>query len=184
MGIEPGETGAARAKASGLDVFNGTLEQFVETSGRGERFDVITCCHVLEHVPGPVQTLTAMKTLLRPSGFAWIAVPNAECAFARILGWRWHSTDLPYHLMQFTPRSLMRAAELAGFAVSGWSTDSPASGVASSIRATLRHCFLVPSRLSERLLPERAVELLARALDRRQAGEAILVELRHNGVGL
>jgi SAM-dependent methyltransferase len=178
MGVEPGESGAARARSSGLEVFAGTLEQFAEMNAGRERFDIITCCHVLEHTPQPVQTLATMKTLLQPNGFVWIAVPNAGCLFARTLGWRWHSTDLPYHLVQFTPQSLHRAVESAGLVVSACSTDSPTSGVASSIRTMLRYRCMIPSRLSGRLLPERAVEWLARALDRRLAGEAILVELR------
>ncbi len=182
MGVEPSEVGSARARASGLDVFTGTLEQFVERTGGRERFDIITCCHVLEHTPRPVQTLAAMKALLKPTGFAWIAVPNSDCLFARNLGWRWHSTDLPYHLMQFTPKSLTKAAESAGMSVSRWSTDSPPGAVTSSIRALLRHRCMIPGRISSALLPQALVTRVARTLDRRREGEAILIELRVGNV--
>jgi 2-polyprenyl-3-methyl-5-hydroxy-6-metoxy-1,4-benzoquinol methylase len=135
-GIEPSVFGAEQTRKSGIKVFNGTLEQFI-AAGTIERFDVITANHVIEHVPSPVETLSAMKTLLAPGGYIWIAVPNAGYPLARKLRGYWHSTDLPYHLMQFSPKSIAIAGQAAGLKVRSQQTESIPRIVAGSLRAVL-----------------------------------------------
>ena len=107
-GVEPSEFGADRTRASGLAVFRGTVEEFV---GRypEKRFDIITANHVVEHTPEPVEVLKAMGELLAPGGYVWVSVPNPDCIFGRKLQGTWFCADLPIHLMQFTPQSLILA---------------------------------------------------------------------------
>ncbi len=178
-GVEPSEFGAERARASGLDVFTGTLEQFIEQEGTDQQFDIITCFHVLDAVPHPVQTLKAMKQLLAPNGFICITIPNADCDFARELGWRWHSTDLPYHLVLFTPKSLIYAGKLAGLAVQQQYTYSLPSAVGHSLTAVLRYRWFMPQRLAGWWLSEDYLKQVAKELDGRGKGEAIIIEFKH-----
>ena len=117
QGIEPSAYAAKLAQSQGLQVFHGTLEAYVEQAPAGTQFDIITANHVVEHVPEPVETLRAMKRLLAPGGFIWIAVPNASYEICRVLKGRWHSSDLPYHLMHFTPASMVQAGRCSGLKV-------------------------------------------------------------------
>lgn len=80
-------------------------------------FDLISLLHVLEHVPDPRATLGAARRLLRPGGTLLLALPNTACLEARLFGSAWYLLDLPRHLWGFTPRTLVRLVEEAGFAV-------------------------------------------------------------------
>jgi SAM-dependent methyltransferase len=177
QGIELSPIAAERARAAGLPVFLGPVEQF-DAEHPGRRYDLITVNHVLEHVPRPVATLEAMRHLLAHQGSIFIAVPNADCPFCRTLRDRWHSTDLPFHLMQFTPESLRGAGEQAGLVVRSLTTDSLPGGVAVSIRTRWRRRYGIPQRISRRLglIDTVLAPWIARRLDARHRGEAILAE--------
>jgi 2-polyprenyl-6-hydroxyphenyl methylase/3-demethylubiquinone-9 3-methyltransferase len=79
-GIDMGEAalGAARVhlRESGLDVDyqQATAEQFAEA--HPDRFDVVTCLELLEHVPDPASVVAACKTLARPGGNVFFATLN------------------------------------------------------------------------------------------------------------
>lgn len=178
-GVEPSDVGADRARGQGLNVFNGTVEQYINQHA-DRTFDLITANHVLEHTPDPVATLSAMKQLLAPDGLIWVAVPNAGCRFCVLLRDRWHSTDLPFHLMQFTQRALTVAAEKTGLAVEEIATDSMPSAVASSIRLMLRYRFFIPRRLSGAVgwIDRQWAPRLSQRLDAERRGEALLARFR------
>jgi SAM-dependent methyltransferase len=153
------------------------LEEYVGQVPDSTQFDVITASHVIEHTPDPVSTLRAMRKLLAPGGYIWIAVPNATYPIARSLKGRWHSTDLPYHLMHFTAVSMTEAGRRAGLKVGNQRTDSQPPHVRASISQLLRYRYFVPYRLS---IKSRA--LLAAAgwyskhVDAKGIGEALLTE--------
>lgn len=175
QGVEPNPFAAARARQCGVPVFAGTLEEYVEAYPSA-RFDTITANHVLEHMPDPVAALAVMRTLLKPDGGVTVAVPNARCWAARALRGRWHSTDLPRHLMQFSRRSLATAAERAGLGISEIVTYSLASATAGSLRLWLRFRCLLPRRLTSRLrmIDTRVAPAVAKWLDERAVGEALI----------
>ncbi|NJK42698.1 MAG: class I SAM-dependent methyltransferase, partial [Aquincola sp.] len=177
VGVEPSEHGARVAAAAGLDVFHGTLTQFIERRPQS-RFDLITSNHVVEHHPDPIALLAEMKSLLSDSGTVWIAVPNGDCGSARVLTWRWHSTDLPYHLHHFSRNSLRVAVQRAGLALESMNTESMPHAVLSSLQSELRHTWKLPVRLTQRLPLRGVARRRARAMDTALDGEAILVSLR------
>jgi SAM-dependent methyltransferase len=176
-GVEPGAWGAEQVKRSGIEVFHGTLEQYCEAGNRGP-FDVITMNHVLEHVPDPVRTLSLLRRLLAPAGYAWVAVPNAAYPLARKLRGSWHSTDLPYHLMQFSPASVSRAGRAAGLHVRLQKTESIPAIVAGSLRLYLRYRWKLPRRLTAAVpyIDRVWAPRYARRMDLVCSGEAILTE--------
>jgi SAM-dependent methyltransferase len=178
-GVEPSEFGVKIARASGLEVFEGTVEEFLRRHPE-KRFDVITANHVVEHVPNPVEVLGAMGKLLAPGGYAWVAVPNADCIFGRKLKGRWLHTDLPIHLMQFTPQSLIEAGSRAGLELVSWNTYSLPMAIAFSIRQYLRSYF-IPHRLTNHLgfIDTHFAPSLARRLDSRRRGDAVIIRLRN-----
>jgi 2-polyprenyl-3-methyl-5-hydroxy-6-metoxy-1,4-benzoquinol methylase len=177
QGVEPSDIAASRARAAGIPVFTGTLEIYVESIG-DRRFDLITANHVLEHTPDPVRTLGMMKQILAPAGLIWIGVPNADCTFSRKLRGRWHSIDVPFHLMQFTPESLSKAGSLAGLKIHQVKTYSVPSSTGASLRELLRRRYMIPRKVTQRIgvLNTMVAPWLARRHDVQSRGEAILME--------
>ncbi|MCG2673302.1 class I SAM-dependent methyltransferase [Bradyrhizobium sp. GCM10023182] len=175
QGVEPSKYAASVASQQGLNVFCGTVEDFAKQTDK--RFDVITSSHVIEHVPDPVATLSAMRSLLAPDGMIWIGVPNAAYPISKSLNGRWHSSDLPYHLMHFSPESMARAGELAGLLVRRQETESIPFIVEHSIGQYLRHHWKVPRRLSLGTGALRGIaKWYATRSDSMKQGEAILTE--------
>lgn len=179
-GVDPGESAAAAARDSGIDVFTGTLEEYIAQNGTDEKFDVITCAHVLMATPFPAQTLECMKQLLAPNGYIWVVVPNADCESARQLGWRWHSTYFPRNIIQFTPKTLSKAGEVAGLTTRRHYTYSFPTAVGFSLCLRWRYRWFIPHKISSRLLSENYLKRIANELDARDAGEAIVMEFCHS----
>ena len=74
-GTEFSRAGAEIARATGVPVFTGELQ---EARLPGEVFDVITCWHVIEHVANPRGLLGEMYRLLAPGGALVLATPNLD----------------------------------------------------------------------------------------------------------
>ncbi|WP_271605730.1 class I SAM-dependent methyltransferase [Bradyrhizobium sp. CCBAU 11434] len=181
QGVEPSKYAASVAQKQGLNVFCGTLEQFA-AANPGAKYDIITANHVVEHLPDPVATLRTMKALLADEGTIWISVPNAAYPICRALNGLWHSTDLPYHLMQFSPASMARAGTLAGLTVSKQKTESIPHIVEASIGQYLRYRWMIPRRVSGRLGFLRPLAAAyARKMDNQNRGEAIITEFQCGG---
>jgi SAM-dependent methyltransferase len=177
QGVEPSEYAAKLAEEQGLRVYHGTLESYLAQAPKGTQFDIITASHVMEHVPEPVKIFGMMRQLLAPGGFIWTAVPNASYPICRALkGW-WHSSDLPYHLMQFTPESITEAGRRAGLKVRRQTTESIPQIVSASLGQYLRYKWKLPRRLTGRLGVLDAIShWYARRVDTKVSGEAIMTE--------
>jgi SAM-dependent methyltransferase len=120
-GVELGEATAAAARARGLDVHTGTLEQVAGEVDPGS-FSVITFWDVLEHLRDPRVELDLARSLLRPAGVLAATMPNVAGLYpratyrliARRTG-RWEYPELPVHLYDFSPRTAARVLENAGY---------------------------------------------------------------------
>lgn len=82
-----------------------------------EGFDAITLWQVLEHIGEPRAMLAHCRELLAPGGAFVASVPNLDGAGAHLTGDRWWGLDVPRHLVHYTPATLRRALEGAGFRV-------------------------------------------------------------------
>jgi SAM-dependent methyltransferase len=78
-------------------------------------FDLITMWHALEHVHEPLVVLREAHRLLAERGKLLVAVPNIDSLPFRWFGPAWFGLDLPRHLTHFTPETLRRMLEHAGF---------------------------------------------------------------------
>lgn len=113
------------AEEFGLTISIGAFETF---DFGGRQFDGITMLDVLEHVVDPLATLRRAYELLRPGGAMAIAVPNQRSLLTLLVGFYARAggpaaNDLlfrlyvPPHLYYFTPPTLRRMVETAGFRI-------------------------------------------------------------------
>lgn len=111
-GIEPSQRGVVGARARGVTLVQGTIDDAGVTPGS---LDAATLWHVLEHVDDPGAALERIGSWLRSGGLLLVGVPNLASAQARIGGARWYHLDVPRHRTHFTVgglEALLRARGL------------------------------------------------------------------------
>jgi 2-polyprenyl-3-methyl-5-hydroxy-6-metoxy-1,4-benzoquinol methylase len=112
-GVEPSAWAVEQARAQGLQMILGTLE---EATFPMQRFSVITMWDVIEHVTDPLATLRAAWERLEPGGTLVIHTMDLDSLFARVMGKRW-PWFMEMHLSYFTRETLRQMIEKAGFTV-------------------------------------------------------------------
>jgi 2-polyprenyl-3-methyl-5-hydroxy-6-metoxy-1,4-benzoquinol methylase len=109
---EISKTGLAVLEQTGAVVHRGSIED----AGLAERrFDLGVSLEVLEHLPDPMRHLREFHRLLRPGGLLLLSTPNFDGLSRRLLGLRWRVVA-GEHIGYFTPRTLRRSLDAAGFA--------------------------------------------------------------------
>jgi SAM-dependent methyltransferase len=144
-GIEYAELGVRQCHEKfGLDVRRGSFE---ELPSQPDRYDVMFMGDVLEHLIQPLEMLQKAHTMLRPSGVLAAEVPsmfNSLTGRFAIAGMRALRTNKkmsmpPYHVNEFTPKTLRAMIERAGF----------------------RHCIIV-----QRIKPPSAITLRGSVIEK------------------
>jgi 2-polyprenyl-3-methyl-5-hydroxy-6-metoxy-1,4-benzoquinol methylase len=102
-GIEPDE-GAREVAKNTFHIELGETKELQELPKSG--FDAITLWHVLEHVHQLHLYVEQLKSLLKPEGKLFIAVPNYTSVDHSIYKLYWAAYDVPRHLYHFTPKSI------------------------------------------------------------------------------
>ncbi|WP_169793735.1 class I SAM-dependent methyltransferase [Novosphingobium fuchskuhlense] len=104
----------------GIEVAEGTIHDAPQEAGS---LDVLTMFDVIEHVPDPLGDLCKAHDLLAPGGLIVLSTPNIDGLFPRAslplakkLDY-WPHPEPPYHLYQFSAKTLGAMLEKAGFAV-------------------------------------------------------------------
>lgn len=82
------------------------LENFEAASKHA--FDVITLWHSLEHIPNLEESLKILKSVLKPDGVLFIAVPNHNSYDAKYYKNHWAAWDVPRHLWHFSRMGLKK----------------------------------------------------------------------------
>jgi SAM-dependent methyltransferase len=100
---------------------------------RGERFDIVTLFHVLEHLPDPLRCLRSVRRLLGDSGQLIVQVPNSSSLQARLFGRRWYGLDCPRHLRNFNTDALLHLLGKAGYRVQVIRHFSPRDNAAAMV---------------------------------------------------
>lgn len=95
-------------------------------------FDVITLFDVLEHVPDIHGFLNEVRRILRNNGLLVLQSPNLGSLMADLTKSGWHWLTPPDHLYHFTPQSIQRLLQDAGFRVQKLETWEPAEEFASN----------------------------------------------------
>ncbi len=89
--------------------------------------------HVLEHAHDPLAVLADARQALGPHGQLTVTVPNIGSMAYRWFGPGWVGLDLPRHLTHFSPATLRRMLERAGFRVTSMRQVPQANGLQSSV---------------------------------------------------
>ncbi len=74
MAVDKHPAAAALLKAEGVEFVHKPVEQFRPT----QRFDLVVCCDILEHVRNPSELLARIATWLLPHGTLFIAGPIVQ----------------------------------------------------------------------------------------------------------
>jgi SAM-dependent methyltransferase len=101
-GLEPAVENSAAARATGLDVFTGRLEEF-PTNGPG--FDLIYSNHVIQHVVDPIAFMAQHKALLTEQGIAVVTVQDARSLTNELLYSDQNYSFLPEHFVRLAAKS-------------------------------------------------------------------------------
>ena len=111
-GVELNKDTAEIARHNGIEVFVGELASANYPPGS---FDAIHVGDVIEHVQDPGELLSRVSALLRPDGVIVIVTPNHDALFPlltywlyRLFGVPWSHPTPPYHLNQFSEKSLAK----------------------------------------------------------------------------
>lgn len=112
QGIEPSEQAREIAEQrTGLKIFTHSQNLI------GQKFDVITLWHVLEHIHGLVPVLGELKRMLNEDGIILIAVPNYMCNDADCYKEHWAGYDVPRHLWHFSKSTMERLLKNNGLKI-------------------------------------------------------------------
>jgi SAM-dependent methyltransferase len=115
LGVDISPSAVARVRRElGLPVVLGTLPH---PRLKAASFDLVSMWQSLEHVHDPRTVLEEAYRLLVPGGQLLIAAPNIDGLPFSWFGPAWNGLDLPRHLVHFTPATLHRMVERAGFHV-------------------------------------------------------------------
>jgi SAM-dependent methyltransferase len=122
-GIEPNDSAAELARDACAEVFHGTLDGWLRTSGKPS-FDSVVLSDVLEHIDDPVRFLRTLREAPELAHATWIiSVPNFGVWYNRVrtlfgrFQYTWSGLYDRTHLRFFTRRSIRELLDYAGLEV-------------------------------------------------------------------
>ena len=116
-GVEPAPDIAAAARALGLHVRSGLLEQ---QNYPDAAFDAVSLFEVVEHLREPLPLLRECARILKPGGILLVSTGNTASWTVAAMGARWdyfHIEKDGGHISFFNPQSMTTLARNAGFRV-------------------------------------------------------------------
>jgi len=146
VGIDVAERAVRVALSQGVNAFQGRIEEApAELAG----FRAATAIDLIEHVPDPRAFLMEVRNRLRPGGVLYLETPNIRSAvyqFGKLLSsvtggkpeGLLERLFPPQHIQYFTPSSLPRLIEDAGFTTVKLGTRVlPAADIAAGLSAKI-----------------------------------------------
>jgi ubiquinone/menaquinone biosynthesis C-methylase UbiE len=112
-GVEPSQWASEQARARGLHVVTGTLN---DAKVPENYFDVVTMWDVIEHLTDPAAEIRNVHRVVKQGGIFAIHTIDIESWFARMMGGRWPWL-MEMHLYYFSPRTLGKMLEQCGFEI-------------------------------------------------------------------
>lgn len=146
FGIEPNRINASSACKGGHKVICSGLEETEHVYGN-DRFDVITCLDVIEHVREPWGVMQRLTRWLDPEGLLVVSTPNYSGLVAKVLGAKDPYMTPPEHLTFFTKKGLRALAYRCNLAVRATASYGVLTD-AEMNRAISRYLPWLPSRIA------------------------------------
>jgi SAM-dependent methyltransferase len=144
VGIEPNAQAATLARAACDEVFEGTLDHFLEHAAT-RRFDAVVLSDVIEHVADPLGFLKRLASHPATRSAAWlVSVPNYAVWYNRLrtlagtFSYTWSGLYDRTHLRFFTRRSLQELLAAAGRSIVG---EASTPSLVQSAAPLLRRSF-------------------------------------------
>jgi len=123
VGLEFSTFALKEARERGFEVIQGMIQ---DAEIEPESFDAATILYVLEHVPNPLEVLESVADVLKEGGWLFLSVPNyrylrliADNPLAIALRGEKASLHPQEHLLNYTPSSITKLVQRAGFEVVG-----------------------------------------------------------------
>lgn len=118
-GVEPDPTSVAYAREHypEINVFQGFMDQFVETPEGARPFDAVYCSEVLEHVPDADGFMAAIARATRVGGVLYLTTPDIAHRRVPSNVLDWDVFTPPEHCIFFTPAALARFLSRHGFSI-------------------------------------------------------------------
>jgi len=114
-GIDISNGAVSYAKKHHLSVSLDTTESFRKKGRHNQEFDVITALEVIEHEKYPVMMVRNIYAMLRPGGIVILTTPNFHTVFRTLMGDLWVGYQHREHLWFFTPDTMKKLLQKAGF---------------------------------------------------------------------
>lgn len=156
-GVEPAPDIASAARALGLNVRTGLLE---EQRYADATFNAASLFEVVEHLREPLPLLKECARILRPGGVLLVSTGNAASWTVAAMGAHWdyfHIEKDGGHISFFNPRSIALLASRAGFTVERIETarvkfheKGDVSGLAYTLGKIAAELLNVPARIAGR----------------------------------
>ncbi|MDD5058880.1 MAG: class I SAM-dependent methyltransferase [Sideroxydans sp.] len=105
------------AHLPGFDQIDFRCGLLAEQQFAGQRFDLITMWHFLEHDYDPINTLQRCRDLLSDDGRLVIEVPRLDSLSYRLYHERWPGLQAPQHTLLFSRDSLLNMVRSQGLKV-------------------------------------------------------------------
>lgn len=147
QGIEPVAAAAERARARGIRVHVGTVQDVFVPS---QSMDFVAAWMVLEHLPNPVESVQRIGKWVKPGGTFAFSVPNAASLDRFVFGRHWSGYDGGRHLQFYTPRSLAELLAKGDFRIERAIHQNTIQPFVGSI-GSLVHSLWPASRIAKRL---------------------------------
>ncbi len=107
-GLEFSEDAISKARKTGIHLLNQNIEDHALENNN--KYDVVCCFQVLEHVPNPGKFIKACLDCLKPGGRLIVAVPSADSFIRDAVNF--YLNMPPHHASTWTDHSLEKVAEL------------------------------------------------------------------------
>lgn len=108
VGLEVDDAAVEATRQKGLEVHLGSYKKIADLN---QKFDLIVCSHVVEHVHDPRQLISLALASLGEGGQLWLQWPNPKADGLRKYGVYWRGLEAPRHLCLPSTGSIRRVTE-------------------------------------------------------------------------
>ena len=112
VGVEPSAAPIAYAKPGVRDMIRHDI--FRAQDFAGQRFDLVTCFQVMEHLWNPCELALEVNSILKPGGLFVTVTHNLRAFSARLMGDKSPIFDIE-HLQLFSTKTIRALLQRAGF---------------------------------------------------------------------